>query len=159
MKRWGFLLVLAALWLAGGLQQVLPQRLAVFGARPDFILIALAAICPIVSRPGAIWTGFAGGVIQGAVAGANLTHYAISRIVTALALSWLPELRLESTPWLLAATGFLSTLLAQILLMFLAAPPGIAAFLGATIGSAVYNGVLMIPLFWVLGKLAPSARR
>ena len=150
----GALLALAlGLWFAAALQQALAYRMVIFGAMPDFILVFLAASSPRLNRVPAAWNGFAAGVVQGAVAGANLTHYTISRTITSFLLARLPDLRLESGIPLAAATAFFTTLVAQVIFMFLAAPRGILSFLGATMGSALFNGVLVIPVFLVIERV------
>lgn len=159
MKPGVLFAIAAGLWLAGCLEQALPHRLAIFGAEPDFLLVYLAGICPYLSRTGATWTGFAAGAMHGALAGANMTHYVVSRTITSALLSWQKEMRLSASIWIAALTGFCATLAAQVLLMFLAAPHGILSFLGATIGSALYNGVLAIPLYLASERILGPARR
>ncbi|MBI5708582.1 MAG: hypothetical protein HZC36_16475 [Armatimonadetes bacterium] len=159
MRPGATLLLVAVLWVATGLQFALAYRLSVFGVQPDFMVVAIAAAGPHLTRPGATWFGFFAGLCQGAVAGANLTHYVISRTSAGFLVGSLRELRLE-TGWALAAmTGFVATLFAQVVLMFLAPPANILGFLGATIGSAVTNGVLVVPLSLLLGRWLPELRR
>jgi hypothetical protein len=49
--------------------------------------------------------------------------------------------------------SFFLTIVAQLILMFFAPPPGIASFLGATIGSAMVNGVLAVPVHALLRRI------
>ena len=97
--------------------------------------------------------------MQGALAGANLTHYVISRCIAGFVASWSRRLRFEMTPITVAISVAAVTVVAQIALMFIAAPTGIFGFLGDTIGSAMYNGVIAIPVYALLKRvLNPPVR-
>lgn len=145
----GFLIVFG-LWLAGGLQQVVAARLSIAGAHPDFLLVLLAAGSLFMNRSRAAVLGFFCGLIQGSLAGANLTHYVLSRTIGGFMASWFQNARLEPNLAVAFGTGFFTTLAAQILLMFLAPPRDLVPYLGATIGSAVYNGILVLPVYLFL---------
>lgn len=147
------------IWLAAILQISVAPRLALHGFHPDFLLVVLTPISLVTSRPSAAAAGFCCGLVQGALAGANLTHYAATRAIAGFAGSWSRAIGFELNIPFVAATAFLMTLLSQILWMFLAAPQGVATFLGDTIGAAVYNGLLAIPAYLLLKRiLKPRAR-
>ncbi|CAN5679680.1 hypothetical protein BH11ARM2_BH11ARM2_21160 [soil metagenome] len=143
-----------ALWMAGGCQATLSPRLGIEGASPDFLLIVLAVLAPWLPRKGAILLGFFAGILHGAVAGANLTAYALSRTIAGFLLGSLGALEMELSVALSMILAALVTMLAGIVSLFLAPPPAIGSFLLATIGSAIYNGVLAAPAHFVLGRLA-----
>lgn len=140
-----FAVCLAALWLAAALQVSLANRISIGPASPDFLLILVGAVSMYATRRWAAVLGFAAGLFQGALSGANLMHYVASRTLGGFLVAWSRDLNLERHfLWVLVA-GFLLTLCAQLVWMFLAAPPDIPAFLGATILSGLYNGVLLLP--------------
>ena len=157
MKSWGTGLAIAlGLWLAGGLQEAIAPKLAIAGASPDFLLISLAAGALFLSRSRAAALGFACGLIHGGLAGANLMHYVISRSVGGFLAGWSRSTTLEANAILAAATGFFLTLVSQTLLMFLAPPKQLLPYLGATILAAAYNGVLVLPVYFLLKRLVRS---
>lgn len=92
------------------------------------------------------------------MAGANLAHYAVSRTVAGFAGASSRAIGFEINIAVVGVTAALMTLVAQTVFMFLAAPKGIAAFLGDTIGSAVYNGVLAIPTYLLLRRVLSYSR-
>lgn len=153
MKGWRlFWACVIVLWLAGGCQVSVSPRVPLFGASPNLFLVALACLA-IQSEPrsGAV-IGFFAGLFEGCMAGANLAQYAISRCLVGYAVGMLARLEFDSN-WVLAAiVAFLTTVASQLILMFMAPPPSVSGFLLATIGSAIYNGVLAIPLFVLLAK-------
>lgn len=159
MSRFGAILaVAAALWFAGGLQQVVAPRISLFGASPDFLLIALAAGSLFLNRSQGSWLGFACGLIHGALAGANVTHYVISRTTGGFFAGWSRTTTLEPNVALAFGTAFFLTLFSQVLFMFLAPPKELGPYLGATIIAAVYNGVLVLPVYLLLKRtLRPRA--
>ena len=160
MKGLGVALAIAiGIWVAGALQQVVAPRMALFGASPDFLLISLAAGSLFLKRNQAGMLGFVCGLIHGALAGANLTHYVISRTIGGFLAAWSRTRTLEPNAALAIGTGFFLTLVSQVLFMFLSPPKsGLAAYLGATIITAAYNGVLVLPVYLALKWLRGASR-
>jgi rod shape-determining protein MreD len=116
--------------------------------------MVMGASVALLSTPlGGAWAGFFSGLLQGALAGANLTAYVISRILPAFGIAWMSDLDIRIAPAVAGLIVAAATLVSQLLLMFLAPPPQILSFLGATIGTAMYNGVLAIPVYSLLRRL------
>lgn len=153
-------------WVAAGLclyvaaaLQPLTLRYALCGLHPDFLLVVLAVLLHFSTRRGGVVLGFVAGVVAGALPGANMAHYVISRTLAGFFGAWARALGFEEGPATAAASAFAITLIAQIALMFLAPPSRLGPFLGATIGSAVVNGVLAIPLYALVSRvLGPNER-
>lgn len=145
--------VVLTLWLAAILERGLAQHIGIFGAHPDFLLLTSIVIGLGLRRSGAAMTGFLAGVIQGALIGANLSHYVISRVVAAFAAAWSRELRFEMNPAALALTIAALTILGRLTFMVTAGPKHIGGFLGDTMGTAIYNGVLAIPVYALLRRV------
>jgi rod shape-determining protein MreD len=147
------------LWVAAILQQALSPHLSIFGARPDFILILVSPLSMLVPRKKGSALGFAGGVLQGAIAGANLAPFAISKAVAGFMGAWSRNIELERNFIVVFVTTFVVSLIAGLVWMFLAAPQGVAVYLGDTIGSAMYNGVLAIPVYMLLERMLNTRSR
>lgn len=150
----GFLLVAGA-----AVQHGVGDRLAIFGFRPDFPLILLSCVALRFGRTGSALYGFWAGALSGALATANLGHYIASRAIAAFAASWSKGLRYEVAWGAVAIVAFLTTLFAEVLWMFFAAPKDLGGFLTDTIRTATYNGVLAIPLYAFVKKLLPLGPR
>ncbi len=141
------LALVVAIWFLSAAQLALGPRLAIFGAQPSFLLCVLAVVGPTVGRQKSTFLGFAIGVISGAIAGINMVHFVISRTVAGFLVGWSNELRIEANVATVAICAAGCTVIAQILLMLLAPPPAIIPYLNATILSAIYNGVIAVPMF------------
>lgn len=160
MRRYRPVLVQAiALFLAGAIQQALAPRMSILGAVPDFILVVVICVSLMSNRPKGAIVGFAGGVIEGALAGANTSAYAISRTLAGFCASWSKVLGFEMSLLAVGVAAFFSTILAETIWMFIGLRSGVGGFLAATIGTAVYNGVLAMPLYALLKRLAESSRK
>lgn len=146
----------AMLWAGLVLDSGISEFIQIFGARPEFVLIILFTHSLLWRPMGACFGGFFAGVFQGALVGANLTHYVISRAVGAFALSGSRALGYELNSLLVGIVCGLATVGTRLLFMFLAPPASIPAYLGATIGSGLYNGLIAIPLFALLRRLYES---
>jgi rod shape-determining protein MreD len=148
----GFIVAAIALWLGAVLQQSL-GRYGILNARPDYLLVMLSCLCLYASRSGGALAGFAAGLLSGAITGANLTQYIFSRTVAGFGDAWARHLGLDPNAVTAAVNSFFMTVVAQLILMFFAPPPGITSFLGATIGSAMVNGVLAVPVNALLRRI------
>jgi rod shape-determining protein MreD len=140
-------------YLAIVLQQALAPRLSLFGIAPDFGLVFVVVFGLLASRISGTVVGFAVGAMEGAIAGVNLTHYVISRVLAGFCAGSTASFGLQPNAAVAAAATAVITGAAQILLFFLAPPSGIGRFLGDTIGAAMYNGVLAIPVYALLRRI------
>lgn len=147
-----------ALWVAAILQQALPDRMALGAARPDFLLILAICLGLLLPSPGSMIAGFFTGLLQGALVGANLAQFVLSRMLTAWIASRVAELEIEIGIVLAALFTGLGTLFAQVLMMFLAPPRSLETYIAATIGSALYNAVLAVPVYAALRPLLRKSR-
>lgn len=93
------------------------------------------------------------GLFYGGPAGANVAHYIISRTITGFAIAAARTMGLEPNAVTAPLATSFGTLFAQFLLLLLAPPNSIPDFLGDTIGSAVTNGVLAMPVFALLNRI------
>lgn len=148
----GFLTCVVLLWLGAVLQQALPARLGIFGAIPDFLLLVALTLSHF-NRPGpASLIGFTAGLFQGGISGANLVHYVASRVCSSMGLSATVRDSINVTAPVAGLTVAAFTVLARVIVLLLAPDPNITAYLAATIGTAVYNGVIAIPLYALLRR-------
>ena len=151
---WKLVLISAAsLWIAAVCEQCLANRMLLLGQRPDFLLATMTPLALCLAGTGPIWIGFLAGLLQGGISGANLVHYVISRTLSGYGLVLFRGLELDTGVIIVVIATALVTVLSQLLLMLLAPPPALTPFLAATIGTAVYNGVLAFPIYAVLRKL------
>jgi cell shape-determining protein MreD len=155
----GVLVAIVCLYFAAALQQTFAYRIAIFGAAPDFLLLCAIALGMLAGRTKAALAGFAAGLLHGALAGANIAAYTISRSFAAFVASWTKHIGYEVTLGAVAVITFLCTIIGEIAWMFMGVRSGIGAFLGATIGTALYNAVLVIPLYALLRRVVDPPRR
>lgn len=145
--------------LAAAAQHALGARLAVWGARPDLPLLLLAGWSLILHRRSAAVYGFFAGLVDGALAVSGMGASIASRAIAGFAAAWSRNLGFEAG-WLAAAgTTVATTLLAEFLWMFFAAPRHVAGFVADTIRTATYNGVLAIPLYALLNRIGRGGNR
>jgi hypothetical protein len=149
----GVMVAAVLLWLGAVLQGSLAPRISIFEASPDFLLIFMSVMCLYCTTAGATVLGFFTGLMTGAPSGANLGAYIVSRSFGGFADGWIGSIGFQPNAVWAAVNTAVLTVIAQLLLMFLAPKPGIPAFLAATIASAVYNGVLAMPVYLLLRRI------
>ncbi|MBV6459000.1 MAG: hypothetical protein HONBIEJF_02139 [Fimbriimonadaceae bacterium] len=143
------------LYLAAAFQSGWWNQWVVIGCQVDAFLILTGVLSVRLGSPGAGLSGFLAGVVQGAMAGANLTHYALSRLIAGAATSWVARI-LGQKSWAVAMASIgIATLLGQILLLFLAAPSNISGYLVETLKTVAINVVIGAGVHGVLNRFWP----
>lgn len=142
-----------AIYIAVALQASVAPRIAILGVVPDFGLMIVAVLSLFTSRPVATVSGFFTGAFEGALSGVNLTHYVISRTLVGFFGGSASSFGFQPNAAVAALVTAILTVASQLLLFFLAPPSGIGRFLGDTIGTAMYNGVLAIPVYALLRRI------
>jgi len=144
---------LVLLWISAGLQALVAHRMALGPVAPNFLLITLVVASLALSRPGSTAIGFLAGLCEAAIAGVGMAGLTLSRTLVGFVLGSFGKFEFEANFLLAASTAFLATLGAQVLYLFLDPPSNLMAFVLATIGTAMYNGVLAIPLYLAASRL------
>lgn len=139
------------LLIATVLQQGFLGRYLLFGSQMELPLVVVLSFA-LVSRPAAGGAlGLLSGVLTGGLSGVTLTYYALSRVIGGYILGT----RADSEPDYRAGAAWVAagTLISKLIMILLAPPPAVMPALGATILSAVYNGVVAIPVFALIQRL------
>lgn len=148
-----FVILFVSFWLIAVLQQSIVDRIQIGGAQPDLLLVlALATAVMFAPRFAALF-GFLAGVIHGAIIGADLAHVTISYTIVAYCAGFLSWLEMDIRVWYVALVTLGGSIVASLLMMIPAPPEHFWPFLGDTILSATYNGVLAIPLYALLKRI------
>ena len=152
-----YVTLIISFWVAAILQMAVVPRLQLGAAAPDLLLVVALVAAVFFPPSKAAVLGFVAGVLHGGVAGADLAHYAVSRTIVAFAVGYLSGLDLNVKPWYVGLTVLGGTLVAQFLMMIPAPPVEFGSYVTATILSAMYNGVLAIPIYALIRRsLSPQ---
>jgi len=156
-KLW--IVAIVGYWLCGGCQEAAAGRFEILNVAPDF-LIALTCVLALMSnsRVGMI-LGAIAGMLMGGITGANMWQYVLSRMLVGFSAGWIADQRFQTNPAVAGVASFIGTLVGQLVMMFIAPPPAILPFLTATIGSAIYNGVIGMMFCVMIEKLVPAKSR
>lgn len=139
-------------WVAAGLQQAAAPHLAFGGAQPDLLLVTALVAAVFFEPVVAAIFGFVAGVLHGGVTGSDTTNFAVSRTLVAYAAGFVSRLELDVRPWYVGLVVLGGTLLTYGLMMVPAPPPQVWPYVRDTILSAMYNGVLAIPLYAMMRR-------
>lgn len=155
----GVFLAGICLWFAGGCQGALAPRMSLGGAMPDFLLVTIAVFGLFCNRRGGLLLGFWAGLIHGAMAGANLGAYVVTRSVAGMLVGSLKGFEFEPNSVVAGIQGAVLTVVAQVFLMLISPSGSIPRFLLVTIESAMINGVLAAVLFFLMGRMLVTRTR
>jgi rod shape-determining protein MreD len=141
-------------WIAGGCNQGVSNNVAVFGVPPDFLLVALVTVGFLTSMRGAIISGFFGGLMQGALVGANMWQFILTRMLAGWISGFAIDSRLQRNAAVNGLLCAITTVISSIVYMLFTGQADIVGFLKATIISAMYNGVLALVIYTPVERLA-----
>ena len=117
-------------------------------------MLVLAFSFSLSVRPGsAAAMACATGVIQGCLSGASMMAFTLARTVIAFFFGFLERIEVSVSLPLGAAFVALGTASDGLLTTLIAPPSDLGAYARATIASAVYNGVLAFPVYWLVRRL------
>jgi rod shape-determining protein MreD len=152
-------------WLviAGALQQAVAHRIAIGWGVPDFLLVFAIVLSMQRSSDAAAVTGFAAGVFSGALLNEAIAAFSISRMVACVVASRIATSLLDRSPLNVTIVASVCTVVAAATYLFVfpfvVGPPNIGAHLADTIGAAIYNGVIAIPIHLLVQRVAGTAAR
>lgn len=96
------------------------------------------------------------GVLQGGLSGASLTAFTLGRTVVSFFFGFLERVEINVNLPLGAGLVALATGLDGALTALISPPSDLGGFVRATIGSALYNGVLALPVYGLVRRLFRS---
>jgi len=149
------LLSAVLLYLAAAFQSGWWNQWVVVGCQVDAFLVLIGLVSVRLGPSGAGSLGFLAGVTQGAMAGANLTHYALSRLVAGTLTAWVARI-LGPKSWAVALASIgIATLVGQLFLLFLAAPSNISGYLVEALKTVAINIVIGAAVNGALNRFWP----
>lgn len=117
---------------------------------PQFLLTFGLVASLILTPRMAIVIGFFSGALIGWAAGANFIGYTLSRMLTCTAMSYLDHFNIDTSYLLVGVQIAVGTFAAGLIYMIVAPPSAILPFVAATMGSALCNAVLALPMLALL---------
>jgi hypothetical protein len=138
--------------LAAAAQQALASRVTVFGARPDFLLVTLTVLSMRVGTDAAAALGFFAGVLHGGIANAKMSAFVVSRVLGGVAASAVGRTSVVATPITVVGAALATTGVASFVYMLLAVPKDLLGWALSTMGTVVYNTILVLIAHAVLAR-------
>lgn len=154
----GFIIAAAAVYLAAAAQAGAASRFGIYGTHLHAPLLILGFLSLYLDRKGGAILGFATGFIEGSMAGANLWQYVLTRVLVGATIAWIAEGGIERNLYTTVLFSMACVVAAEVTFMFFAPPPQVFGFLGDTIRTAVYNGVLAMLLYALFNRFLSPRR-
>jgi len=143
-----------ALWAASVLQLGLSPHLAISVAWPDFPLVIALCLALFSDRRGGALLGFGAGLVTGAITGADVTLFVLTRSVVGFLAGWFGHMDLHLNAAVAAIVVVIGSLAVQLLFLFLGGHHGLLTpYLEGTLATSVYNGVIAVPVYALLNKV------
>lgn len=154
----GWVIAILLLWLAGACQQALAYQMSFGAVNPDFLLIVVVTLGLFANRRTGALVGFLAGAVHGAVAGGHMAAYVVTRTLLGFLVGWFAGFEFEGNIVVACIVAAAATVCTQLTFLLLNPRNAILTLLLATIGSAMYNGVLAIPLYALLKRVLDPPR-
>jgi cell shape-determining protein MreD len=142
------------IWLSAGLQQGLANRLSLFGAQPDFLLVTACIFGLITNMRNALVIGLIIGFAESAIVGSDMWQFILTRMAAAWICAFLVENRFQRNGGVASLAALVSSLICGILFMIIAPQPNIGGTLKATLITALYNAVLALIAYYPIERAA-----
>lgn len=153
-------LVLVGVFVLGAaLHTALGARWSIGPASPDFLLLFAVMLSLGQSGESAAVTGFLAGVFHSSAMSDKMLALTISRMFACLIAPRIFGLFSGSNAAAIAVTAAGATLIAGIGFLFLGVRDNILGHLTDTIASAIYNGVIAIPVYGIYRRLSKVSAR
>jgi hypothetical protein len=141
--------------LAAAAQIALAPKVAIFGARPDFLLVSVTLLCMNRNTDSAALIGFFAGLLHGGVANTKMAAFVISRVLGAIGASIVGRTTVAATPLTVMGASLAASGIASGVYMLLGVPKDLWSWILSTIGSIVYN----VALVGLIAALISRSRR
>lgn len=142
------------IWLGASLQQGLSNRLSLFGAQPDFLIVTACIFGLMVQTRQAIIIGAIIGFAESAIVGADMWQFILTRMAAAWICAFLVENRFQRNVGVASLATLVCSLICGVLFMIIAPQPNIGGTLKATLITALYNAVLAILAYYPIERAA-----
>lgn len=128
--------------------------IAVHGARPDLGLTSLLICCLFVDAPTCAWLGLMAGALEASYTNRYVGSFIVSRTLIGFVLGSLEERIFRDNILIAIAAAVLGTMATESLFFLFAPQPHALRWLVRTGQAALYNGILSVPLYPVIRRLA-----
>ncbi len=149
---------LLALLFAAVFQTALANEMGVFGATPHFFILVPLSLALALPAKGVIWAAFGAAILQGALLGSDYGPLVFSLCIAAYLVHRVLGVGIEVGAILGAVAVVAGTLVALVLLLLvnpgatLGPTTSVVGYLQMSLATAVYNGVLAVPLLALLRR-------
>ncbi len=133
-------------------------RLEAFGARPHIGLTVLAISCLFAGPNLAAGLGFMAGLAEAWANGRYAGSYIVTRSVLGYCVGALDQRVFRDHVLMAVAAAMVATLLANGLFFVFAPQPHYVRWIVRTVMSALYNGALAIPLYFLIRRVVSPPR-
>ena len=148
-----FLLIAAVLQGRGA------HAIALRGAEPDFILVALACGATLVGGPRGAGLGFWAGLLTAALVPGTSGTFLVSRTLAGAFAGWLHGSVIRDSVVVPPLVGLSTTLVAELVYVLMAPTHHLRAWAVARGGELLYNAVLALPLYFLMRRLHIGRQR
>jgi hypothetical protein len=126
--------------------------MAVLGARPDLLLVAVTLLSMNRASDAAAVIGFFAGLLHGGVANTKMAAFVISRILGGISASVVGRTTMAATPLTVMASSLATTGVSSISYLLLGVPKDLLGWGLTTLGALVYNAILVVSIFWLFSR-------
>lgn len=154
-----FIVVALFLLLAAALQGRAAHAIAVRGAEPDFILVALACGGTLIGGARGTALGFWAGLLTAALIPATFGTYLASRTVAGAFAGWLQGHVNRESLIVPPLAAFSTTALAELIAVLMAPTHHLKSWALARGGEVIYNTLLALPAYLLLRRLRVGRER
>ena len=141
------------------LQAAYGSALAIHEARPNLSLTTLLIVCLFADAPTGALLGFLMGLLEAAYTERYVGSFLVTRSLAGWAVGVLDETIFRDNLLVTLLTAPVGTLLVEGCFFLFAPQPHVLRWADRTLLQALYNGLLALPLYLVLRRIARRGQR
>ncbi len=154
-RRLGIIAI--ALLVASIYQMTVASSMLIFGAQLDLVLTTAIVGSMLCDANTASAVGFTSGLFTAAMTAPPISGFGsilVSRTIVCFLIGWLEARIVRDSAVLAPLFGVLATVLCAMLFFAFDPQKDVSHWTVVMVGSAVYNGLAALPLFWLIRRLA-----
>ncbi len=145
--------IILSVAIAGAAQNTIAYRLAIAGIYPDFLLVTVVVLGLVTGESyGAISGGLAG-FVHASLAGSSFGTFILSRAILGFVAGLVKGALFQDNPAVIFIAAFIATITGETVFILFNPPVGLFAWASALPFTAMYNGIIAMPIYWLLRRL------
>jgi len=145
-----------SLYCAVILQAAIASHITIGVARPDFVTVTIVSLGLLTGFGRGVVSGLWGGFLFATLCGANYGSYMVSRAFAGGLMGLVPKDIHRENIYIPISAVLVTTIATEVIYFIMAPVSPVGWWAKVIIEEALYNCVVVLPVFWTIQRLLPK---